>query len=373
MEKLIDLSLKYQKLLITDPDSIYYFTGCSTPGASFAALIVNKSQITLVVRDLEMSNYTKSGINIIPYSEQTPVDIVANVLKQECIIGGHKVEVGFDGDSSRFSAADSQLLFKLLTFIKFTDVSKELKYMRVKKSNIEIDYITKAASYVKNAYIIALNNIKIGMTETELSGWLNYGKMYSGSEWTAYPEFVSFGVNGCIGHHAASSDTKLKTGELVFMEIGASHKRYHAAMMHCFWTGVPPVWFNRLKNCIKCAISVAKSICVPGTRASDVDKVMRNIIEHAFDNCDIHFHPKFTILQRSGYSIGIGNATDWADKIVRITPTSNDIIEENMVLHLIPWLQIDDIGAMGFSDTVVVKNYGLQSLFDEYYNQPLMQ
>lgn len=30
------------------------------------------------------------------------------------------------------------------------------------------------------------------------------------------------------------------------------------------------------------------------------------------------------------------------------------VIKENMVLHIIPWIQIKDYGAIGISDTVVI-------------------
>ena len=374
MESLNRLSAKFQRYIITDPNSIYYFTGCCTPGASFVALVYINSEFTLVVRELEMANYTVSCVDVIPYCDNNPIYAVADILKRGCEcskgcnLGEGPVEVGFDGDSPRLTAADARLLFELLTPMTFVDISEEVKYMRVKKTQNEIDCIAKAASYVSSAYQLALRNIRIDMPETELAGLLSYGKMCSGSEWTAYPEFVSFGANGCIGHHTASRDTRLKQGELVFMEVGASHMRYHAARMHCFWTGVAPLWFDRLETCIRCAMSLAATACVPGTRASVVDRAMRDLIEHAFDDCDIPHPRSFAMLHRSGYSIGIGNVTDWADKLIRISPTSSDIIEENMVLHLIPWLQIDGIGAMGFSDTAVVRSYGLQSLF----SQPLV-
>jgi Xaa-Pro aminopeptidase len=39
-------------------------------------------------------------------------------------------------------------------------------------------------------------------------------------------------------------------------------------------------------------------------------------------------------------------------------------LQENMVIHLIPWLIVEDHGAIGMSETIVITKYGPVQLFD---------
>ena len=359
------LICKFPKLLITDPDTIYYLTGCCTPGGSFAALVHSHPTTSLIVRDLESSNYTSMNdtAEMVQYSEEDPIALVARALGDGDDL--QHFEIGFEAQSCRMTPLDGKTLMQKLPNSTFTDVSNEMKWMRATKTPDEVQCIRVAASHVTAAFEYALPHVRVGMTETELSGLFTLGKMRHGSEWTAYPEFVAFGANGCIGHHPASPSKTLQENEIVFLEIGACHKRYHASKMHAFYVGTPPPWFHRLEHCIRKAMRVAVSVCKPGICAKVVDKAMRDIITNAFSECDIVCPHAFRMLRRSGYSIGIGNATDWSDGVGRITPSSTDVLTVGMVLHLIPWIHVNGVGAMGFSDIVEVKADGLVSLFEE--------
>ena len=68
--------------------------------------------------------------------------------------------------------------------------------------------------------------------------------------------------------------------------------------------------------------------------------------------------------RRSGYSIGASITPDWAAGGVRLNPTSTDRLCVGTTLHVIPWLQIRDVGAMGFSDVLVVRVTGAASVYD---------
>merc|ERR1719240_1992278 len=48
-----------------------------------------------------------------------------------------------------------------------------------------------------------------------------------------------------------------------------------------------------------------------------------------------------------------------------MNPESPKIFQENMVCHIIPWIQIPGLGAVGLSDTVVVTKDGVKSLFGD--------
>lgn len=68
---------------------------------------------------------------------------------------------------------------------------------------------------------------------------------------------------------------------------------------------------------------------------------------------------------RSGYSIGLGFYTDWGEaQFFKMDPGSDQVFQEGMVIHLIPWVQVQGHGGVGLSDTVLVTQSGAKSLFD---------
>lgn len=361
MKDISPLTKKFSKCVLTHPDSIFYFFDCSTPGNSFVCIVCIDNTFTCILRDLEFGHYKDCPVNMnfVTYAENNPIDLLIQTLgihsKDVCTIG---IEI----DSPRFLLSEAKQLFEHLPFVTFVDVSMTIKWMRVLKNEDEIHKMTIACSHVLSALEYAKSKIYLGITETEYAGILAFGKMKNGSEWTTYPDFVAFGTNGCIGHHTASPERCLAQDEIIFVELSAACQRYHASKMHTFYTGDPPSWFRCLKARILMALSEAKSIAKPGVRCQDVDAKMRAIINA--DDPDEEL-PKFSMMRRSGYTIGIGTCVDWTEGIIRMTPTSEDVLKENMVLHLIPWIHIEKKGAMGFSDMVVVTSQGLQSMFDE--------
>ena len=62
---------------------------------------------------------------------------------------------------------------------------------------------------------------------------------------------------------------------------------------------------------------------------------------------------------RAGYSIGIAFTPDWGEgHILSLQPDEDTLLEENMVFHLIPWIQIPEKAGVGMSETVKVTKDG---------------
>jgi Xaa-Pro dipeptidase len=339
-------------IFLSDPDSLYYFAGFTTPGASFSALIIEPHEgVKFVVRDLEATNLKRDEFSVYTYDETDGSELITTILRSYSTV---LVEL----QSRRLSIS---LYEQLKTAHELVDISVPLRLFRSVKSSSEIENIKNACGYVQRAYENALKLLTSGMKETEFAGLLSMEKMKAGSEWTAYPEFVACGKSGCIGHKPASRDV-IGENKVLFMEVGASHNRYHAAKMHTvFVDGTPPVWYVSLEAAIRAAVSVGTKLCRPGTNGKELDAAMRRIIEPCLDL--VKDAPKFSMHRRSAYSIGIGTSVDWTDPSFLSNPTSNDALSENMVLHIIPWVHVVGLGAMGFSDIVHVKSSCGVSLF----------
>jgi diaminopropionate ammonia-lyase family len=352
----------FDMLIISSPENMYYLSNYQTVGNPIQVLIITKNKyLHLITRELEATNAKyRTNISYSYYDEnEDPIKNITNYIKT---IEDIKT-IGFEYNSDRISYK-SQLEFnKYLHQYQFKDCSSLVSKIRSIKSELEINHVRKAAQFVMNGINAGIKSVKPGIIETEIAGVITNKMMSLGCEYTAYPCFVASGYCGCMGHYTAAQKI-VEENELLFMEIGGCYKRYHASKMHTIYIGnSEPEWFIEARKIIQDAIRSVKKIMIPGTRASIIDKYMRDIISK-------YDYLPFKQSERSGYSIGIGFYTDWGENdVFKIYPTSNDILRENMTIHLIPWIQIIDVGAIGFSDTVLITKTGAISLFDGYVQE----
>lgn len=346
-------------MVVSQPEHIYYLSNYQTAGCPLIqVLLVSKENIHLITRELEVTNCMyRSHASYTFYNEaQDPVLVVANYLNHN-----YKFEtVGFEYESERMTPKYQSELEKLLRehnkSVAFKDCSTLVSSVMTTKSVTEVHYAKEAANFVEQGIKEALDKIEPGMMECEIAGIITHKMMSLGSEYTAYPCFISAGWTGNMGHYAAEQK-RLEEGDLLFMEIGGSYKRYHAARMHTVYIGdEQPQWFTDAESLIRMAIATVKKIMVPGVMGYEVDYHMRNVLNG-------YSHP-YVQSERSGYCIGPGFFIDWALKGFRIHPSSEIVLKEGMVIHLIPWIQLPIKGAIGFSDTVVVTKDGAVSLFE---------
>eukprot|EP00913_Durusdinium_trenchii_P009988 g9374.t1 len=214
----------------------------------------------------------------------------------------------------------------------------------------------KRAAEICAAGVQAGLSSTVHMTESQIAGNIYHAMCEKGGEYPAYPPFVCAGRNGCIGHYTGSGHHALRDGDLLFLEIGGCFERYHAALMRSCYVGTAlPQALAEAEAAVLKAMDTAKNLMRPGAVARDVDRAARRELEKV----------QGTMSLRSGYSIGIGFYPDWGEaEHFRMDPGSEQVFEEKMVLHLIPWLQLPDYGGVGLSDTVLITPHGAVSLFD---------
>ena len=348
------LNERYGAFVCTVPENIYWLTKFHTPGDAFMALVVTTTQEHLVVRSLEATNATRPGCNVrcVPYGEaEAGPDVLARVLTNL------KVRtVGCELHSKHVSVCEHARLCSLCPRVAFVATPLIVENMRRVKSSQELVCIKRAAQIVRKALRSLAAIATPGVTECHVAGQLSACTHAEGSEYTAYPPFVASGCNGCIGHHAASRK-QIRFNELLFVEIAASIQRYHAAKMHTLYIGpAPPAWFVHLRATLQAALAEGVRACRSAAVAHRVDHVMRTRVTKQLG-------PGQVMLPRSGYGIGIGLAADWSEKeTLRIDAASTDVLCDGATLHLIPWVQVDGVGAVGFSETVLVTPEGGQIL-----------
>lgn len=342
--------------LCTCPNNIYYLTNYQSPGNPFTALVITYDTIHIITRKLEYSNVKyRTCIECTVYLEhEDPIKILVSFLNKM-----HAVTVGYESSSTRFTVRWYNELRSHDFYL--VDLSFLIDSMRHIKCEKELEYMRKAATFVSKGHDCALFHAKPGISELNISGLIYKRISDLGSEYPSYPLFVSSGITGCMAHFAASRNI-IKQNDVLFIELGACFNRYHVSKMSTIYIGKnKPKWYEEAENILKNATKLGAKHLKPGALAKDVDYAMRSYVSKWIDSSDMNIQ----MSDRSGYGIGIGLGTDWNENSqLCIHSESDQVVKLNSTVHVIPWVQIEGIGSIGFSDTVLVTQHGGVSLFE---------
>jgi Xaa-Pro dipeptidase len=369
MESIIHQDL--DMLLVTSPEDIRWLTGYYTPGKPLEAVLLSRRMglIWFMTRDMEASNAEALSWvkNIKVYVDtEDAIEKLARLIKGS--MGYSDVRCGYQKHEHRMTSREKDNLILKCPELSWVDVSEIVENIRVVKSPAEQAFVKNAAEIMRKTMNYTVNNIRIGMTENELAyhalKYIISGD--GGMRWPSYPPFVSFGPHSRRGHvtfegrkiygQTRVGDT-LEDGQLVFLELGASYKGYHSAMMRTVFVGREmPQIIKEASDLIKEAVLEMVKHAKHGVTCEYVDKIGRDILNKR----------KFSATQKTkgGYSIGIGHPPDWADTYNYVLFEGNKrILKEGMVLHLIPYLQTE-YGAIGNSMMVIIRNECAEMLYN---------
>jgi Xaa-Pro aminopeptidase len=137
-------------------------------------------------------------------------------------------KINFWIKQARLSASgDIKSLHKLI------NIGEILHEMRLKKSNLELELIRKAAAITAEGYSRAMRKCRPGIHEFELESELLYEFMRLGGRYEAFKTIVGGGANACTLHYSKNAN-KLIDGDLVLVDAGVEYKYYCADVSRTF-------------------------------------------------------------------------------------------------------------------------------------------
>jgi Xaa-Pro aminopeptidase len=132
-----------------------------------------------------------------------------------------------EGESSPASNS-LQWLHRTNTFPLRTathDVKPLLAQLRVVKDQGEIELIRHATNASIASHMAALQMIKPGLNEHDVSAVMQYQYLKNGCERPAYAPIVGAGPNSTVLHYSAD-DAPIKAGEVVVMDVAGEYSMY---------------------------------------------------------------------------------------------------------------------------------------------------
>jgi len=364
-EKGIDL------LVVSQPANINYLTGYD--GWSFyvhQCVLVSLSQeepvwigrgmdgngarITTFLRDENILRYAD---NYVQSTVRHPMNFVADVIKER---GWDKGSIGLEMDQFYFTHRAFIELDKDLPNARFVDGNVLVNWIRVIKSDNEIEMMKRAGKIAVKAMDAAIKHINVGVRECDAAAEIAYAQYRGTDEYAGdYPAIVPLMMAGEATKtpHMTMSEKVYQKDGAVLLELAGVHKHYHAPIARTIFLGQnPPQLMKDTAEVVMDGLRKTLEFIKPGVAAEDVEATWRQAISHS------------TIVKESrlGYSIGLNYPPDWGEQTVSLRPADKTILRKNMALHLIPGIWYEEVGF-----EIDASIYLTETGNEGFYNYPL--
>jgi Xaa-Pro aminopeptidase len=330
---------KLPALLITNRHDHYYLIGFS--GEDSAILITRDA-----VHIISDGRFETSIKQEAPWAK---VALRKGLLNDEIVsvIRSYRLRtVGVQAEV--MPVADRDELRKKLKGVKIVEAPPIVSDMRCIKSDEEVALIEKSLRLCEAAYKATLKTIRVGQTELELAGRLEYEMKRRGSLTPAFDSIVGIDANAALPH-AFPGQRKVKKGCLILFDWGATLDFYTSDLTRTVFIGSIPPKMKRVYEVVLEAQRRAIKAIKPGARMCDVDAVARQHI------ADAGYAKEFN------HGLGHGMGLD-VHESPSLSWRSAQKLEPGMVVTVEPGVYLPGLGGVRIEDDVLVTSTGTRVL-----------
>ena len=221
-------------------------------------------------------------------------------------------------EDTRLTCSMLQQLKSKYNNINFIPAGNIIEDLREYKSDIEIEYITKAQRIAEKSLHTLINNFDRNMTEKEIAAYLEYLMKKNHADGISFATIAVSGKASSLPH-GVPRNKKLENGFLT-IDFGAVYKGYHSDMTRTFCIGKADNEMKRIYNTVLEAQTIAIDAIFSGERnCFSIDKVARDhIYSNGFEGCfghglghgvglEIHEAPRLSLMADKNKNLTIGN------------------------------------------------------------------
>ncbi len=335
-------------LISQDPANMNYLTGYDAWSFYYAQCVlvhINEDEPICFLRAQDIGGaYIKTYLkhkNIIKYHEKYihtwpshPYDYLVEVIKQK---KWDKLNIALEMDSHYFTAFCYEKIKTGLPNAKIKDADRLVNWVRVVKSNSEIELMKSAARITEKGMKTAFESINSGVRQcdavAEIQKTLFNGTTELGGDYSSIATLLPTG-KGTSASHLTATEDKFVSGEATIIEISGVYNRYHCPMARTVLLGKKDQKKIDTMKATNEALDVAIETVKPGNTADDVAQKFWRVLN------------KYGIKKdsRTGYSIGIGYPPDWGEQTLNISKGDTTVLQRNVTFHMIAVMQFGDWG-----------------------------
>jgi Xaa-Pro aminopeptidase len=250
-------------------------------------------------------------------------------------------KIGFDPGQLSFSFGEA--------LVKMGFVAKPglVTQLRAIKDAFEMQRLRAANHLAAEGAEFVRKRLKPGKREKHLAADLAHFFNLKG-DGIAFDLIIAGGANGAFPHHI-TSDYKLRSGEAVICDIGATWEGYRSDLTRTFPLGRMPTAFTRVFRIVEMSQKQGMRHIKPGVTAGSVDEVCRKLIaKRGYGDTFVH---------STGHGVGID-----IHEHPRIGPGAKEKLEAGMVVTVEPGIYLPGKFGVRIEDTLLVTQNGSEIL-----------
>jgi Xaa-Pro aminopeptidase len=227
-------------------------------------------------------------------------------------------------------------------------VSGLLAGLRMRKSPDEIASMQEAIRIQSEALHATLEELRLGMTEGQVSARLIYEMRCRGAESESFEPIVGSGANASVIHHTPAG-SPVGPGVLL-IDWGARVDGICSDLTRTFFLGDPDDEMKRMYRVVAAAHDASIAACQVGACTRDVDAASRNIIK------DAGWGDEFP------HGVGHGLGRDVHELPYMGGAGESTKLQAGMVVTIEPGIYLPGIGGVRIEDDILVTDDGPQVL-----------
>lgn len=314
------------------------------------ALYVRDEPPCLILPELERIKAESADMQamLIPFGEEVESRNRAfQEASERCGLDGLRIGV----EPLRMRYQELELMRAVAPAAEIVSAEPALGSFRLLKDEIEVVAMRQAVHVAQEALKATLQQVQMGMTEQDLASELVLQLLQAGSNpKIPFEPIVASGPNSALPH-ATPTDRKLKLGDLLLIDWGATVEGYVSDLTRTFALGKVDPELVRIHEIVAQANQAGRAAVVPGATCGEVDIAARRVIDEAgYGQYFIH---------RTGHGIGLEGHE--APYIRGDNPLP---LVRGMTFTVEPGIYLPELGGVRVEDNVVVTSLGMECLSD---------
>lgn len=324
-----------EALLVTCPENIRYLSGFT--GGRDARLLVEQekkyiitdsryfAQAALECPDWELVKTSTAG-----------AEVLVSLTEGLANLGFESSDVSYD----QFLQMKASLKPELLP------AKGLVEKLRIIKDEAELDKLRTAAHIGDQVFTRICQVIKAGMSEQEVANLIVAGLKDGGCSKEAFDTIAVAGPNAALPH-GQPGPYRLQPGDMLTMDFGGMYQGYAGDMTRTVVIDKADLQLRDYYLQLREAQELGVSLVQAGMDGKRLDQRVRDHLKkYQLDGYFTH---------STGHGVGLE-----VHEAPRLSPSSQDMLEENMVVTVEPGIYIPGWGGIRIEDTVIVKKGGCE-------------
>ncbi len=311
-------------------DNIFYLTGFR---GSEGMLLVTRGDVVLIV-DFRYMTHAREVTNGIHIDEMRPGYDVLYTLCTKYKIS----KLGFDGTHVLYNTYSAWA--EGLPGVSLVSMNSSIEEIRKNKEAGEIAVMMDAITIATEAFGDIMGVIKPGSVEKDIADELDHIMRKRGAQRPSFDTIVASGPRSALPH-AEPSDRKLKKGDTVILDFGATVNGYCSDETVTVCIGETSDQLAEIYTIVDDARKLGIEKAAAGTPIRQLDSVVRGYIEEK----------GYGDYFRHGVGHGVGIAVHEAPAI---NTQAKGLLEDNMVITIEPGIYLPNIGGVRLEDMILI-------------------